>query len=210
MVNKILNLKFFSAAGFLSVALLLASCAGASAEDSLENCILIHDTQIKLPDNFDHPVFGHANYGNEVKAGNRSVILIRSVTNLRGAIDSQGFSKTTLEIERLPNNAKIDQTKKLKVLHSYYSKGYVAWISKGQYAWAQGIAKMILLTRKPDGLNLQMETNFTQKSAARGKKHPAHLKISCNLHEVSFEKFSAKAGQSGSGTDWRSFYSVDK
>lgn len=180
----------------------------ASADESSENCMLIHDAQIRLPANFDHSVFGHANYGHEVKAGNRSVILIRSVTNLRGAIDSQGFSKTTFEIERLPANAEIDQARKFKVLHSYYSKGYSAWIPDGQYVWAQNIAKMISLTRKPDGLILQMDTNFTQTSAASGKKHPAHLKISCNLHEMSFDNFSAKAGKSG--TEWSSFYSVDK
>lgn len=162
----------------------------AFAETKSGNCLLIHDAQIKLPDNFDHPIFGHANYGHEVKSGNRSVILIRSVQNLHSAPDSQEFLKITLELKRLPGNFETDQTKEAKVSRSFYSKGSSGFVSNGAYAWARDVLKRIAMVQTPQGLVLTIDANLKLRRADDGRRYQKHLVTDCILQEMSFDEFS--------------------
>lgn len=180
----------------------------ASAATSSENCMLIRNAQIFLPARFDDTTFGHANFGHEIKAGAQSVILIRNVRSTDGVADSQFFSKTTLELEPLPNTFKVGDTKTVKVLRSFHSEGNSGFVTKGVYSWGNNILNNISLAQTSEGLKLILDASFIQTMAKYGEKVSKHLVVTCVVSQMSFADFSAKVGKSG--TDWSSFYSVDK
>ena len=186
----------------------------ASAEKSSENCMLIRNAQIFLPARFDNTTFGHANYGHEIKAGAKSVVLIRNMRSTDGVADSQFFSKTTLELEPLPNTFKVGDTKTVKVLRSFHSEGNAGFVYKGAYSWRNNILNNISLAQNSQGLKVILDATFIQTRAdfqtwpKYGEKQSKHLVVTCVVSQMSFADFSAKVGKSG--TDWSSFYSTEK
>ena len=180
----------------------------ASAETSSEKCMLIRNAQILLPRRFDDTTFGHANFGHEIRGGAQSVVLIRNVRSSDGIADSQHFSKTTLELDRLPNAFKVGHTSTVKVLRSFHSEGNSGFVPKGLYSWGNNILNNISMAQTSEGLKVMLDATFMQTWAEDGEKAPKHLKVTCVVHQMSFADFSAKVGKSS--TDWSSFYSVDK
>lgn len=166
-------------------------------------CIWVESAKIALNNDLNDGQFGHANYGHQIEAGSFSVLSIRVLEDDERGVDSELFSKTTLEIDHVPQDIPVGQGTEVKVLRSYYTKGSAGFIPKGQYFWANDALHEIRLKRDIDGYGLTVNADVQATNAKNGRTQIFHLGFDCQLNKRPLSDLGPWEGKVG--TNWNSF-----
>jgi hypothetical protein len=177
--------------------------APTNASTDLASCLLIENAQIDLSTGFNQGIFGHANFGHEIQSGSHAVIAIRRIGGAEGSVDSQSFSKTTIEIKSLPPDSFTLQGRSIEALRSFHTEGSAGFVPKGQYLWSGDPLHTVWVSQDAAGLHLVVRSEFEQELARDGRHYPGRVEISCQLRKLPVAELRPWEGKPG--TDWTSF-----